>query len=84
MATFILTIKDDDGEILFQQAGDSKESMQLAAIAWMKDFAEDYFGEETLHDVLGDNYTPEQAFKYIKKIGETVEDAPQLNIRKAG
>jgi hypothetical protein len=78
--TYILTITDIDGEILFQQIGDEAE-LESAAVQWMQEQYPDYFATDRLADAGREGYDDD--YDYIVHFTETIENAPHITIRPA-
>ena len=80
-ATYILTIADTDGEILFQQVGEDEPELRSAAVQWMQEQYPDYFATEALTEAGREGYSDD--YDYIVQFAQTVEGAPQITIRLA-
>ena len=77
--TFILTIIDSDGEILFQQVDEDETALKTAAVEWMREQYPDYFDTAELADASREGFNDD--YDYIVNFADNVENAPRITIR---
>jgi hypothetical protein len=83
MSAYILTVTDEDSDILFQQAGDSEDELKAAAIEWMHDSWPELFDEDGRLQHSRSN-SVEDNYKTMVELGDDAPGAPRPIIRKAG
>lgn len=83
MSAYILTVTDEDGDILFQEAGDGENELKAVAVKWMYDSWPEMFDEEGRLEGVRTS-SAEDNYKRMVELGDDAPGAPRPIIRKAG